>query len=95
MQVGLSPTKLLALFNLVEIYPHQQLIIMWTTTIIYDIIIIIAVPIINRKRKRKLPFKLCMPFVGLTLVGLLHPSMAVLYHVNGKLQRAYYNKAVA
>ena len=93
MQVGLSPTKLLALFNLVEIYPHQELIIMWTTTIIYDIIIIIAVPIINRKRKRKLPFT--MPFVGLTLVGLLHPSMAVLYHVNGKLQRAYYNKAVA
>ena len=43
---------------------------MWTTTIIYDIIIIIAVPIIHRKRKRKLPFKLCMPFVGLTLVGL-------------------------
>ena len=68
MQVGLSPTKLLALFNLVEIYPHQELIIMWTTTIIYDIIIIIAVPIINRKRKRKLPFKLCMPFVGLALV---------------------------
>ena len=68
---------------------------MWTTTIIYDIIIIIAVPIINSKRKRKLPFKLCMPFAGLTLVGLLHPSMAVLYHVNGKLQRAYYNKAVA
>ena len=95
MQVGLSPTKLLALFNLVEIYPHQELIIMWTTTIIYDIIIIIAVPIINCKRKRKLPFKLCMPFVGLALVRLLLPSMAVLYHVNGKLQRAYYNKAVA
>ena len=56
---------------------------MWTTTIIYDIIIIIAVPIINRKRKRKLPFKLCMPFVCLALVRLLHPSMAVLYHMNG------------
>ena len=68
---------------------------MWTTTIIYNIIIIIAVPIINCKTKRKLPLKLCMPFVGLALVQFLHPSMAVLYHMNGKLQRAYYNKAVA
>ena len=30
-----------------------------------------------------------MPFVGLSPVRLLHPSMAVLCHVNGKLQRAY------
>ena len=29
-----------------------------------------------------------MPFVGLALVRLLRPSMAGLYHVNGKLQRA-------
>ena len=33
--------------------------------------------------------KLCMPFVGLAPVQLLRPSMAVLYHLNGKLQRAY------
>ena len=32
--------------------------------------------------------KLCMPFVGLATVRLLRPNMAVLYHVNGKLQRA-------
>lgn len=62
---------------------------MWTTTIIYDIIIIIAVPIINRKRKRKLPFKLCMPFVGLTPLRLLRPNMTVLYYVNGRLQRTF------
>ena len=31
----------------------------------------------------------CMSFVGLAPVRLLRPSMAVLYHVNGKLQRAY------
>ena len=30
-----------------------------------------------------------MPFVGLAPVRLLRPSMAVLYHVHGKLQRAY------
>ena len=30
-----------------------------------------------------------MPFVGLAQVRLLRSSMAVLYHVNGKLQRAY------
>lgn len=40
--MGLSPTKLLALFNLVEIYPHQELIIMWTPTIIFKIVIIAA-----------------------------------------------------
>ena len=34
--------------------------------------------------------KLCMPFVGLAPVRLLRPNKAVLYHVNGKLQRAYY-----
>ena len=31
-----------------------------------------------------------MPFVGLAPVRLLHPSVAVLYHVNSKLQRAYF-----
>ena len=30
-----------------------------------------------------------MSFVGLAPVRLLRPSMAVLYHVKGKLQRAY------
>ena len=35
---------------------------MWTKTIIYNIIIIIAVPIIKRKRKRKLPFKIMYAF---------------------------------
>ena len=33
--------------------------------------------------------QLCMPFVGLAPVLLLRPNMAVLYHVNAKLQRAY------
>jgi len=33
--------------------------------------------------------KLCMPFVGLAPVRLLRLSVAVLYHVNGKLQKAY------
>ena len=33
--------------------------------------------------------KFCMPLVGLAPVRLLRTSMAVLYHVNGKLQRAY------
>ena len=33
--------------------------------------------------------KLCMPSVGLTPVRVLRPNMAVLHHVNGKLQRAY------
>ena len=33
--------------------------------------------------------KLCLPFVGLAPVRLLHPSIAVLYHMNGKLQKAY------
>ena len=36
-----------------------------------------------------------MPFVGLALVRLLPPSMGVLYDLNNKLQRAYYNKAAA
>ena len=35
-------------------------------------------------------FKLSLPFVGLTPVRLLNPSMAVLCHVNGKLQKANY-----
>ena len=30
-----------------------------------------------------------MPSVGLAPVQLLCPSVAVLYHMNGKLQRAY------
>ena len=30
-----------------------------------------------------------MPFVGLSPVRLLRPSIAVSYHVNGKLQKAY------
>ena len=34
--------------------------------------------------------KLCIPLVGLAPVRLLRPSMAVLHHVNGKLQRAYW-----
>ena len=33
--------------------------------------------------------KLCMPFVGFAPVRRLRHNMAVLYNVNGKLQRAY------
>ena len=33
--------------------------------------------------------KLCLPFVSLAPVRLLCLSVAVLYHVNGKLQKAY------
>ena len=32
-----------------------------------------------------------IPFVGLAPVRLLRPNMAVLYHVNRKLQRAYHD----
>ena len=32
-----------------------------------------------------------MPFIGLAPVRLLRPNMAVFYHVNGKLQRAYHD----
>ena len=44
---------------------------------------------LDLQKKGNYHFKLCMPFVGLAPVRRLHPSMAVLYHVNGKLQRAY------
>ena len=43
----------------------------------------------NRTNKGNYHLKFCMPFVGLAPVRLLRPSMAVLYHVNGKLQKAY------
>ena len=35
-------------------------------------------------------FKMVISFVCLLPVRLLRPSFAVLYHENGKLQRAYY-----
>ena len=38
----------------------------------------------DKTNKGNYNLKLCVPFVGLTLVRLLRPSMAVLYHVNGK-----------
>ena len=44
----------------------------------------------EKTNKGNYHLKLCVPFVGLTLVRLLRPNMAVLYHVNGKLQRAYF-----
>ena len=34
--------------------------------------------------------KLCIPFVGLVPMRLLRPSMPVLYHVDGNLQRTNY-----
>ena len=41
-------------------------------------------------KQRTLPYKIiCIPFVGLSPVRLLRPSMAFLYHVYDKLQRAY------
>ena len=43
----------------------------------------------DKTNKGNYHLKLCMPFVGLAPVRLLRPNMAVLYHVNGKLQRAY------
>ena len=43
----------------------------------------------DKTNKGNYHLKLCMPFVGLARVQLLCPSMAVLYHVNVKLQRAY------
>ena len=43
----------------------------------------------DKKNKGNYYFKLCLPFVGLAPGRLLRSSMAVLYHVNGKLQRAY------
>ena len=43
----------------------------------------------DKTNKENYHLKLCMPFVCLAPVRLLRPNMAVLYHVNGKLQRAY------
>ena len=45
----------------------------------------------DKTNKGNYHLKLCtMPFVGLALVRLFRPRMAVFYQVNGKLQRAYY-----
>ena len=44
---------------------------------------------LDLRKKGNYHLKLCMPFVGLAPVRRLHPSMAVLYQVNGKLQGAY------
>ena len=44
----------------------------------------------DKTNKGNYHLKLCMPFVGLAPVRLLHTSMAVLYHVNVKPQRAYH-----
>ena len=43
----------------------------------------------DKTNKGNYHLKLCMPFVGLAPVRLFRPNMAVLYHVNGRLQRAY------
>ena len=43
----------------------------------------------DKTNKGNYHLKLCMPFVGLAPVRLLRLSLAVLYHVNGKLQKAY------
>ena len=44
---------------------------------------------LGQDKQRKLPCKIMYAFVGLASVRILRPSMAVLYHVYGKLQRAY------
>ena len=44
----------------------------------------------DKTNKGNYHLKLCMPFVCLVPVRLLLTSTAVLYHVNGYLQRAYY-----
>ena len=44
----------------------------------------------DKTNKENYHLKLCMAFVGLAPVRLLHTSMAVLYHVNVKPQRAYH-----
>ena len=44
---------------------------------------------LGQDKQRKLPCKIMYAFVGLASVRILRPSMAVLYHVSGKLQRAY------
>ena len=46
----------------------------------------------NKTNKGNSHLKLCMPFVGLAPLRLLRPNMAVLYHVNGKLQSTPYLK---
>ena len=43
----------------------------------------------DKTNKGNYHLKLCMPFVALAPVRLLRLSVAVLYHVNGKLQKAY------
>ena len=43
----------------------------------------------DKTNKGNYLLKLCMPFVSLAPVRLLCLSVAVLYHVNGKLQKAY------
>ena len=43
----------------------------------------------DKTNKGNYHLKLCIPFAGLAQVRLLRPCMVVLYHVNGKLQRAY------
>ena len=44
----------------------------------------------DKINKENYHFILCMSFVCLVPVRLLLSSVAVLYHVNGQLQRAYY-----
>ena len=44
----------------------------------------------DKTNKENYHLKLCMSFVCLVPVRLLLSSVAVLYHVNGQLQRAYY-----
>ena len=44
----------------------------------------------DKTNKENYHLKLCMSFVCLVPVRLLLSSMAVLYNVNGQLQRAYY-----
>ena len=44
----------------------------------------------DKTNKGNYHLKLCMPFVCLVPVRLLLTSTAVLYHVNGYLQRAYF-----
>ena len=43
----------------------------------------------DKTNKGNYLLKLCMPFVSLAPVRLLRLSVAVLYLVNGKLQKAY------
>ena len=43
----------------------------------------------DKTNKGNYHLRLCMPFVGLAPVRLLRPNMEILYHLNGKLQRAF------